>query len=96
MDDSDTYQSREDPNGISVRTAPLDGASQVYEPTYMRSEEVMREHYPPQAGQPTANKMYKSMRRWFDWECLVVDVYDFVANCTQCARNPVGKRRKTD
>jgi len=26
---------------------------------------------------------------------MVVDVYAFVANCTQCARNRVGKRRKT-
>jgi len=27
---------------------------------------------------------------------MVVDVYAFVANCTQCARNRVGKRRKTN
>jgi len=26
----------------------------------------------------------------------VVDVYAFVANCTQCARNRVGKRRNTN
>ena len=25
------------------------------------------------------------------WESMVVDVYAFVANCTQCARNRVGK-----
>jgi len=27
---------------------------------------------------------------------VVVDVYAFVANCTQCARNCVGKQRKTN
>jgi len=27
---------------------------------------------------------------------MVVDVYTFVAKCTQCARNRVGKRRKTN
>ena len=27
---------------------------------------------------------------------MVVDVYDFVANCTHCARSRVGKRRKTN
>jgi len=36
------------------------------------------------------------MRRWLYWEYMVVDVYAFMANCTQCTRNRVGKRRKTD
>jgi len=40
--------------------------------------------------------MYTSMLRWFYLESVVVDVYAFVANCTQCARNSVGKRRKTN
>jgi len=56
----------------------------------------MQEHYPPQAGLPGANKMYTSMRRWFYWESMVVDVDAFVAKCVQCARNRVGKRRKTN
>jgi len=29
----------------------------------MRYGVMMREHYPPQAGHPGANKMYTSMRR---------------------------------
>ena len=96
MDGNDKSRFREDPNGLLVRTAPLDGATQVYVPTHMRYGVMMREHYPPQAGHPGANKMYTSMRRWFYWECMVVDVYAFVANCVQCARNRVGKRRKTN
>jgi len=40
--------------------------------------------------------MYTSMRRWFYWESMVMDVYAFVANCSQCARNRVGMRRKTN
>jgi len=96
MDSSDKSRFREDPNGLLVRTAPLDGAAQVYVPTHMRYGVMMRKHYPPQAGHPGANKMYTSMRRWFYWESMVVNVCAFVANCTQRARNRVGKRRKTN
>jgi len=96
IDGNDKSRFREDPNGPLVRTAPLDGAAQVYAPTHMRYGAMMREHYPPQAGHPGANKMYTSMRRWFYWESMVVDVHAFVADCTQCARNRVGKRRKTN
>jgi len=79
-----------------VPTAPLVGAAQVYVPTHMRYGVMMREQYPPEAGHPGANKMNTSMRLWFDWESLMVDVYAFVAICTQCARNRVSKRRKTN
>jgi len=96
MDSSDKSRSREDPNGLLARTAPLDGAAQVYVPTHMHYWVMMREQYPPQAGHQGAIKMYTSMRRWFYWESMVVDIYAFVANCTQCARNRVGKRRKTN
>jgi len=96
MDSNDKSRFREDPNGLLVRTAPLDGAAQVYVPTHMRYGVMMREPYPSQAGHPGANKMYTSMRRWFFWESMVVDAYACVANCTQCARSRVGKRRKTN
>ena len=36
------------------------------------------------------------MRRWFYWESMVVDVYAFVGNCIECARNRAGKRRRTN
>jgi len=58
MDLNDKSRFREDPNGLLVRTAPLDGAAQVYVPIHMRYEVMMREQYPPQAGHPGANKMY--------------------------------------
>jgi len=96
MDGSDKSLSHEDPNGLLVRVEAWDGATQVYGPTHIRDGVMMREHYPSQAGHPGANKMYTSMRRWFYWESMVVDVSAFVANCTQCARNRVGKRRKTN
>ena len=96
MDGSDKSLFPADPNGLLVRVAPLDGATKVYVPTHMRDGVMMREHYPPQAGRPGAKTMYTSMRRWFYWESMVVDVYAFVTNCTQCARNRVGKRRKTN
>jgi len=96
MDSSDKSRFREDPNGLLVRMAPLDGATQVYVPTHMRYGVMMREHYDPHAGHPGANNMYTSMQRWCYWESMVVDVCAFVANFTQCARNRVGKRRKTN
>ena len=65
MDGSDKSRFHEDPNDLFVRVAPLVGATQVYVPTHMRDGVMMREHYPPQAGHPGANKMYMSMRRWF-------------------------------
>jgi len=57
MEGNDKSRFLEDPNGLLVRTAPLDGAEQVYVPTHMRSGVMMREHYPPQSGHPGANKM---------------------------------------
>jgi len=57
MEGNDKSRFLEDPNGLMVRTAPLDGAEQVYVPTHMRSGVMMREHYPPQSGHPGANKM---------------------------------------
>jgi len=63
MDGNDKSRFHEDLNGLLVRTSPLDGAAQVYVPTHMGYGVMMREHYPPQAGYPGANKMYTSMRR---------------------------------
>ena len=96
MDGNDKSRIREDANGLLVRVAPLDGSLQVYVPRHLRYGVMMREHYPPQAEHPGGNRMYASMRRWFYWESMVVDVYAFVLNCIDCARNRVGKRRRTN
>ena len=73
MDGNGKSRFREDPNGLLVRTAPLDGAAQVYGPTHMRYGAMMREHYPPQSWHPGANTMDMSMRWWFHWESMVAD-----------------------
>jgi len=65
IDGNDKSRFHEDPNGLRVRTAPLDGAAQVYVPTHMRYGVMIREHCPPKAGHLRANKMYTLMRRWF-------------------------------
>ena len=96
IDGSNKSRFHEDPKGLLVRVAPLDWSTQVYVLTHISDGVMMRDHSPPQAGHPGANKMYTSMRRWFDSESMLVDVYAFVAKCTQCARNRVGKRRKTN
>ena len=62
MDGSDKSRFHEDPNGLLVRVAPLDGATQVYVPTHMRDGVMMPEHYPPQAGHSGANEMYVALR----------------------------------
>jgi len=80
MDSSYKSRSHEDPNGLLVRVVLLNAATQVYVPTHMRYGVMMREHYPPRAGLPGANKMYTSMRRSFYSESMVVDVYALVAN----------------
>lgn len=96
MDGNAKSRFQEDPRGLLVRVAPLDGALQVYVPTHLRHGVMMREHLPTHAGHPGGNKMYTSMRRWFYWESMVVDVYAFVAGCVKCARLRVGPRRRTN
>ena len=63
MGSNDKSRFRQDQNGLLVRTAPLAGATQVCVPTHMRFGVMMREHYPPEAVHPGANKMYTSLRR---------------------------------
>jgi len=36
------------------------------------------------------------MRRWFYCVSMVVDVYAFVGNCVECARNRVLRHRQTN
>jgi len=57
MDGNEKSQFREDPNGLLVRTSPLDGAAQVYVPAHIRCRVMMREHYYPKARHTGANKM---------------------------------------
>jgi len=82
--------------GLLVRRAPLDRATQVYVAKALRTEILTLEHAPAHAGHPGANKMYVSMRRFFYWESMVADVYDYVAHCGTCAKGRVGSRRRTN
>jgi len=82
--------------GLLVRRAPLDRATQVYVPKALRTKILTLEHAPAHAGHPGANKMYVSMRRFFYWESMVADVYDHVAHCGTCAKGRVGSRRRTN
>jgi len=62
MDDNDKSRVRENPNGLLVRIAPLDGAAKVYVPAHMCYGVMLPEHYPPRAGHPRASKIYTLMR----------------------------------
>jgi len=65
MDGNDKSRFREDPNGLLLRTVPVDGTAHVHVATHMRYGVMMRKQYRPQAGIQVANKMYTSMRRRF-------------------------------
>jgi len=86
----------ENAQGLLVRRASLDRATQVYVPKSLRMKLLTLEHAPAHAGHPGANKMYVSMRRFFYWKSMVADVYDYVANCGSCAKGRVGGRRRTN
>jgi len=86
----------ENEQGLLVRRAPLDRVTQVYVPKSLRTEILALEHAPAHAGHPSANKMYVSRRRFFYWESMVADVYDYVAVCGTCAKGRVGGRRRTN
>jgi len=45
MDGNDKSRFREHPNGLMMRTAPLDGAAQVYVPTHMRYGVMIRPYH---------------------------------------------------
>jgi len=81
--------------GLLVRRAPLDRATLVYVPKSLRMEILTLEHAPAHAGNPSANKMYVSMRRFLYWESMMADVYAYVAKCVTCAKGRVGERRRT-
>jgi len=85
----------ENAQGLLVRRAPLERASQVYVPKSLRIEIRTLEQAPAHAGNPGASKMYVSMRRFFYWESMVADVYAYGANCGTCAKGRVGGRRRT-
>ena len=84
-----------DASALLVLFAPTWVPLQVYVPTPMRYGVRTRENYPPHARNPCANKTHMSMRPWLSRESMAVDVYAFMANFVQCARNRVGKRRMT-
>jgi len=96
MDHNAHSRYSETAQGLLVRHAPLDWATQVYVPKSLRTEILTFEHAPAHAGHLGANKMYVSTRPFFYWESIVADVYDYVANCGTCAKGRAGGRRRTN
>jgi len=96
MDRKAHSQNSENAQGLMVRRAPLERATQVYVPKSLRMEIRTLEHAPAHAGHPGANKMYVSTRRFFYRKSRVADVYAYVANCGTCAKGRVAGRRRTN
>jgi len=85
----------ENAQGMLLRRAPLERATQVYVSRSLRIEILTLEHAPAHAGHPGANKTYVSMRRFFYWESMVADVYNYMENCGTCAKGHVAGHRRT-
>jgi len=95
MDQNKHSRFSENKEGLLVRVAPLDGATQVYVPEALRRELLHLEHDVARAGHPGVNWMYSSVRRHYYWEAMAADVYDLVSDCPSCARNRIAPRRRT-
>jgi len=96
MDRNAQSRFSENEQGLLVRRAPLDRATQVYVPKAARTEILTLKRAPAHARHPGANTLYVSMRRFFYLESMVADVYDYVAHFGTCAKGRVGGRRQTN
>jgi len=74
MDGNAQFRYSENAQGLLVRRASLDRATQVYVLKSLRTEILTDEHAPAHAGHPGAKKKYASMRRFFYWNSMVADV----------------------
>ena len=84
------------PDGILMRTAPLDGATQIVVPEAIKGRILRANHYAVTAGHPGARRMYDAIRRAYYWPMMSVDVYTTVRQCDACARNRVTQYRHTN
>lgn len=77
----------ENADGLIMRVAPMDGAEQIVVPALMRLLILRRDHNSLAAGHPGKSRMFGSMRRYYYWPAMAVDIADYVKGCTLCAQN---------
>ena len=84
-----------DEEGRLARRQQTTDVLPVYIPEALRTRLMGLEDYPTANGHPGVLRMYAAMKRCFDWESMIVDLYDFVRQCPSCAQNRLHERRHT-
>jgi len=76
MDQDEHSRFSETKEGLLVRVARMDVATQLYVPLTLRQDLLNSEHDVVRAGYSVVNRMYASIRRHHNWESISVDAYD--------------------
>jgi len=84
-----------DEEGCLARRQPTTDVLPVYIPEALRTRVMGLEDYPTAKGHPGVQRMYAAMKRCFDWESMIVDLYDFNRQRPPCAKNRLQERCHT-
>ena len=84
---------KEDETGLLVRISNLDGAHQIVIPKSMQKRILYANHYPKTAGHPGGRRMFYTMRRYYYWPYMSLDIYNTVKNCEACAKESIRLRK---
>ena len=84
---------KEDDSGLLIRVSNLDGAHQIVIPLTLRNRLLHLAHYPKQAGHPGGRKMFYTLRKYYYWPSMSIDVYNTVKQCEACAKESIRLRK---
>jgi len=69
--------------------------TQVVIPEALKQRLIRYQHQSVLAGHPGSRRIYDTLRQYFYWPTMVVDVYRHVEQCPARAKNRLSKRRHT-
>ena len=84
---------KEDESGLLIRVSNLDGAQQIVIPRTLRNRLLHISHYPKQAGHPGGRKMFYTMRKYYYWPHMSIEIYNTVKQCEPCAKESIRLRK---
>jgi len=96
IDQKKTERYRLNPQGILVRTLPLEETTQVVVPESLRPRILLSYHQAAVAGHPGVRRMYDTLRKGLYWPSMIVDVYATVRGCETCARDRIQVNKHTN
>jgi len=82
-------------NGLLCRHSVYGREPQVVIPEALKQRLLRYQHQSVLAGHPGSRRMYHTLRRYFYWPTMVIDVYKHVEQCTACAKNLLSEKRHT-